>query len=49
MSKDKIAICKVSKGKNQLRVTLPKAFKSDYVAVKQLDVNVFDSKRKYYR
>ena len=46
---EKIFIRKVSKGKNQHRVTLPKNLNSDYVAVKPIQLNVFDSKRKYFK
>ena len=43
-----VVIRKVSKGKTQHRVTLPKKWKSDYVAIKPIEYNVFKAKRKYY-
>jgi hypothetical protein len=50
MAKDKVIICKISRGKNQDRITLPRGLNSDYVAVKPIKVNnVFDSKKRFYK
>ena len=41
-------IKKVSKGKNQNRVTLPKNWKSDYVILRPMEKNIWKSKERYY-
>lgn len=40
-------IRKVSKGKNQSRVTLPKSWKSEYVIVRPLINKIKDVRREY--
>lgn len=44
---DRVVIKKVSRGKNQNRVTIPKEWKSDYVALKQVELNIFTARKKY--
>ena len=42
-----IIIRKVSKGKIQDRVTIPKDMKADYVRLEKLEVNVLKARDKY--
>lgn len=44
-----IIIRKVSKGRLQDRVTIPKELKADYVQLQKLEVNVFKSREKYVK
>jgi hypothetical protein len=44
-----IIIRKVSKGRLQDRVTIPKDLKADYVRLEKLEINVFKSRDKYVK